>query len=209
MSGLDIIFLVDDPNWKKVRGLQPKLRRAVGEAVAHCRFKGNSALTVLLGSNAKLRALNREFRGKDKPTNVLSFPAAPAFVGRAAGRKSARPRKISGAHFLADAPYLGDIALAYGVTAKEAKAAGKSLSDHAAHLVVHGVLHLAGYDHERARDAKVMEPLEVKILARLGIANPYRSIDQGFDRSEGRVSNPDAGAKQRRPVARPKNKVMS
>jgi probable rRNA maturation factor len=153
MSGQDIIFLVDDPNWKKVRGLEARLRRAAREAVVHCEFKGKSALCVLLASDSKLRVLNRDFRGKDKPTNVLSFPAASNRQG-----------------------YRGDIALAYGVTAKEARTAGKSLSDHAAHLVVHGVLHLAGYDHERARDARLMEPLEVKILARLGIANPYKVV---------------------------------
>ena len=69
--------------------------------------------------------------------------------------------------------YAGDIAIAYGVTAVEAKAAGKKFIDHATHLTVHGILHLAGYDHERLKDAKVMEPLEVKILKRLGIADPY------------------------------------
>ncbi|HTC82820.1 MAG TPA: rRNA maturation RNase YbeY [Rhizomicrobium sp.] len=151
MSGRDIIFLVDDPNWKKARGLEIKLRRAARQAALQGGFKGKGALSVLLGSDAKLRALNRDFRGLDKPTNVLSFPAGPNAEN-----------------------YLGDVALAYGVTAKEAKAAGKSLGDHAAHLVVHGVLHLAGYDHERVRDAEKMESLEVKILDELGIANPYR-----------------------------------
>src|ERR1700761_2726059 len=125
MNGQDIIFLVNDPKWKKARGLQPKLKRAAVEALAHCRFKGKGALTVMLGSDAQLRALNRDFRGLDKPTNVLSFPAAPN-----------RDK------------YRGDIAIAYGVAAKEAKAEGKTLSDHVAHLVVHGVLHLAGHDHE-------------------------------------------------------------
>jgi probable rRNA maturation factor len=159
MSGRDIILLIDDPNWKKARGLGPRLKRAARAALAHCDFPDNfpdeSSLTVLLGSDAKLRALNRNFRGKNKPTNVLSFPASPNQGG-----------------------YRGDIALAYGVTAREAKAAGKSLGDHAAHLVVHGVLHLAGYDHVRARDAKIMEPLEVAILAGLGIADPYRNADR-------------------------------
>ena len=97
-----------------------------------------------------MRALNRDFRGKDKPTNVLSFPGG--------------------------GDYRGDIAIAYGVTRREAKAAGKSFADHATHLVVHGVLHLAGHDHERPKDAKVMEPLEVKILARLGIADPLGGV---------------------------------
>ena len=150
MSGRDIIFLLDDPKWKTVR--RSKLKRAAEEALAQSGLKGKSVLTILLSNDRKLRALNRDFRGRDKATNVLSFPAGKNDDG-----------------------YRGDIAIAYGVTAKEAKAAGKSFGDHAAHLVVHGVLHLAGYDHERARDAKRMEPLEVKILAAMNIANPYES----------------------------------
>ena len=155
MSGRDIILLIDDPNWKKARGLGPRLKHAALAALARCDFPATSSLTILLGSDTKLRALNRDFRGKDKPTNVLSFPASLNPDG-----------------------YRGDIALAYGVTAREAKAASKSLSDHAAHLVVHGVLHLAGHDHVHARDAKIMEPLEVAILAGLGIADPYRTGDR-------------------------------
>ena len=149
-SGQDILLLVEDPNWKKTRGLTPRLKRAAAAALAASGLQGKSALTVLLSSDSKLRALNHDFRGKDRPTNVLSFPA---------------PANDDG--------YRGDVAIAYGVTQKEAKAAGKSISDHASHLVVHGVLHLAGYEHEKMRDAKVMEPLEVKILAKLGIADPY------------------------------------
>jgi len=143
MSG--ITLLVEDPKWRSHRGLLARLTKAAQAARRSARLKGG--FTVLLADDKKLRALNHDFRGKDKPTNVLSFP----------GRDD----------------YAGDIALAYGVTATEAKAAAKNFADHAAHLVVHGVLHLAGYDHERPRDAKVMEPLEVKILKRLGIADPY------------------------------------
>ena len=151
MSAPTILLLVENPNWKKTRGLTPRLKRAAAAALAQSGLKGKSELTVLLTGDAKLRALNRNFRGKDKPTNVLSFPAAPNPDG-----------------------YRGDVAIAYAVTRKEAQEAGKSLADHATHLVVHGVLHLAGFDHERARDAKIMEPLEVKILAKLGIADPYK-----------------------------------
>ena len=104
-------------------------------------------MTILLTNNIKLRALNATFRGKDKPTNVLSFPA--------------------------EGPYLGDIAVAFGVTSREAREAGKPFAAHATHLVVHGVLHLLGYDHERVTEARSMEQLEIAILAELGIANPY------------------------------------
>ena len=145
-----ITLLVDDPDWRRTRGLTARLRRAAEAALRASGFKGKSTLTVLLASDEKLRDLNRDFRRKDKPTNVLSFPAAANDEG-----------------------YRGDIAIAYGVTRKEAEESGKAFADHASHLVVHGVLHLAGYDHERPGDAKVMEPLEVKILKRLGIADPY------------------------------------
>jgi probable rRNA maturation factor len=143
MSG--ITLLVEDPKWRSHRGLLPRLTRAADAARRSARLKGG--VTILLTGDSRLRALNRDFRGKNKTTNVLSFPGS--------------------------LDYAGDIAIAYGVTGKEAKAAAKSLADHAAHLVVHGVLHLAGYDHERPKDALVMEPLEVKILKRLGIADPY------------------------------------
>jgi probable rRNA maturation factor len=150
MSGA-ITVLIDDPGWRKPRGLSARLRLAAEAALRVSGFKGKSGLTVLLSSDTKLKELNRDFRGKNKPTNVLSFPA---------------PANPDG--------YRGDIAIAYGVTRKEAEAAGKRFTDHASHLVVHGVLHLAGYDHETDSDAGKMEPLEVKILKRLGIADPYK-----------------------------------
>ena len=145
MSGITLV--VEDQNWRSHRGIQTRVKQAADAARKAAKLKGG--FTILLAGDKKLRALNRDFRGKDKPTNVLSFPASDG--------------------------YAGDIAIAYGVTRREAKDAGKDFADHASHLVVHGVLHLAGYDHERPKDAKLMEPLEVKILKRLGIADPYAS----------------------------------
>ena len=144
-----IEIVVDERKWSRTPGLPAKLKRATRIALQKTRRK-RATLTVLLTDDETLRALNQRFRRKNKPTNVLSFPAAPN--GEA---------------------YLGDVALAYGVAREEARAAGKRFVDHATHLVVHGVLHLLGYDHETARDAKVMEPLETLLLAQLGIGDPY------------------------------------
>ena len=145
-----ILVVVDEPGWRKARGLLPRLKRAAAAAEKAAKFRGASTLTILLSKDSKLKSLNRDFRGLDKSTNVLSFPAAPNRDG-----------------------YRGDIALALGVIRREAKLAGKSLADHATHMVVHGVLHLAGHDHERVRDAQKMEKLEIAILQTLGVANPY------------------------------------
>jgi probable rRNA maturation factor len=139
---------VEDPRWRKARGLAARLTAAAELALKRAKAPKKAALTILLADDARLKRLNRDFRGKNKPTNVLSFPS--------------------------DTPhYLGDIALAFGVTEKEAKTSGKRFADHATHLVVHGVLHLLGHDHEVARDADKMEALETAILAALGIGDPY------------------------------------
>jgi probable rRNA maturation factor len=141
---------VDDPRWRKARGLSTHLRKVAELALKRGNAGKSSSLTILLTDDAHLKNLNREFRGKNKATNVLSFPAETVSEN-----------------------YLGDIALAYGVTATEAKAGGKRFADHAMHLTVHGVLHLLGFDHQTSRAAKVMEPLETKILDELGVADPY------------------------------------
>ena len=148
---MKIEIVVEEPKWRTAHGLGPKLKRAARLALKKSgKVEGGAALTILLAGDEKVRALNRGFRRKDNPTNVLSFPAAANADN-----------------------YLGDVALAYGVTRGEAHASGKRVSDHAVHLVVHGVLHLLGYDHETSRQAGVMEPLETAILASLGIADPY------------------------------------
>jgi len=109
----------------------------------------------LLTDDSAIRALNREWRKLDAPTNVLSFPS------KVAGRRAPR--------------HLGDIVIAYGTTAREAAAEGKPFEHHLVHLAVHGFLHLLGYDHATDRDAKKMQRLEVDILARLEVPDPYVS----------------------------------
>lgn len=128
----------------------------------------NQRLTasVVFTPDVEVHALNREWRGKDKPTNVLSFPM------------------LTRDDLLALAPdgppeMLGDLALAHETCAREAADKGVSLEHHAAHLLVHGFLHLAGYDHETSEaDAEAMEALEIKALAQLGIADPYGDRDK-------------------------------
>jgi probable rRNA maturation factor len=142
-----VTILTHDPRWK---GQLPGLRKAAMAALKA--EKSNNYVTIVLTDDNEVRALNKNYRGKDKPTNVLSFTD-----GSPNGRLM----------------QLGDIVLAYETIAKEADLQGKSLSHHAQHLVVHGVLHLLGYDHESPRDAQAMEAREIRILSGLSIANPY------------------------------------
>jgi len=141
----------------RVPGLRPveRARRAATAALDARSSDRPVEAAIVLSEDAELRALNRRWRGKDKPTNVLSFPSGAAGPG---GRL-----------------LLGDVVLAFQTLAREADEAGKPLSDHLSHLVVHGVLHLMGYDHERPAEARRMEALEVKVLAGLGIPDPYRA----------------------------------
>jgi len=165
---LSIAISIEDPGWSKLAPDAARvLRRAARDALARAKddgWKGSRIgheISFVLTGDKRMRALNRAYRGKDKPTNVLSFAALDAAKLGAMSPKSAMPW------------LLGDVVLASGVIAREAKAQRKSVAHHLSHLAVHGVLHLLGYDHEQDRDAEAMEALEIAALAGMGIANPY------------------------------------
>jgi probable rRNA maturation factor len=150
---LSLDISVPSPLWRRLPRARPIARETIAAAAAESSGVSEGDVSLCLADDSALRALNLSWRGIDKPTNVLSFPAAPGRVG--------------------EAPALGDIALAYETLAREAEDLGVSLADHYRHLLVHGFLHLIGYDHETDAEAERMEALEAKILARLGVADPY------------------------------------
>ena len=154
--------VVEDPRWAEA-GIEAVAERAARAALAAAgRDPELHEIGLLACDDARIAALNAEFRGKPQPTNVLSWPAF-------AGGAPEEPPGLPGEGPL----FLGDLAIAYETCPREAEAAGVPLADHAAHLVVHGVLHLLGHDHADDAEAEAMEDLETKILASLGVANPY------------------------------------
>jgi probable rRNA maturation factor len=159
-----------DPEWDSSTGWEPLVRRAAEAAIAESAFPAliDSAraaeLSVRLAGDAEVRSLNARWRGKDKPTNVLSFPQADAdSLGTTA---QAGPELM-----------LGDLVLARETCAAEAAEKDLPLEDHAAHLIVHGTLHLLGYHHEDDAAADDMESREIRALARLGLPDPYGDRD--------------------------------
>nr|WP_137388314.1 rRNA maturation RNase YbeY [Rhodoligotrophos defluvii] len=155
---LSIDILIEDQAWNDndVDDLEGLTCSAVEAACSVAGLVGQETeVCVLFTDDDEIRRLNAEFRGKDKPTNVLSFPAGDG-------------PQPEGAPLM-----LGDIVLARGVVVAEAAAQGKPLASHVAHLIVHGMLHLAGFDHEQHEEAELMEALEAKALARLGVPDPY------------------------------------
>ena len=160
------VALDNDGDWDSSRSWLPLVRKAAEAAILEsaypdlARAERPIEISVTLTSDSRVQALNAKWRSKDKPTNVLSFPMAD--------ERDLANANVSGAELL-----LGDIILARGVCEAEASDKSVSVEDHAAHLVVHGTLHLLGYDHKDERDAADMEAREVRALKRLGIANPY------------------------------------
>jgi probable rRNA maturation factor len=151
---VEIDVIVRSARWRKRPTAKTIVKRAVLAAAAAVSTPPTE-LAIVLSDDSAIQTLNRDWRGKNAPTNVLSFPAA------AAGKSRSVP------------PYIGDIVIAYQTVAREAVAEGKPFNHHLAHLAVHGFLHLLGYDHENDRDAQKMERLERKILKRLAVPDPY------------------------------------
>jgi len=160
------IALDTDEEWDSSRPWAPLVRKAAEAAIAESAFPDLAMsgrpieLSVCLTSDDHVRALNAKWRGKDKPTNVLSFPMA-------------EPYELQDENVAQRELLLGDIILAHGICEAEAGEKGVPFEEHAAHLLVHGTLHLLGYDHLDDADAAEMEWREVRALARLGIRNPY------------------------------------
>jgi probable rRNA maturation factor len=160
------IAIEADEEWDSSSGWDALIRSAAEAAVAESAFPQLASaerpveLSIRLTSDAAVHALNSQWRGKDKPTNVLSFPMLD-------------PDELDDANVAGPELLLGDIVLARGVCAGEAAEKHISVEDHATHLIVHGTLHLLGYDHHEDDDAADMEAREVRALQRLGIANPY------------------------------------
>jgi probable rRNA maturation factor len=156
---IDADIMIGDSRWEAVTGLASLIPNLVAAALIEAGRPAKAAsVSIALLSDAEVRSLNKAFRGQDSATNVLSFPAAPEPLGGS----STRP-----------AVFLGDVALAYGTVAEEASAQRKPVLHHAAHLVVHGVLHLAGLDHGHEAEAEHMEYAERLILSKFGIPDPY------------------------------------
>jgi probable rRNA maturation factor len=163
---LDVDVSVEADAWSAVADLDDLSRKAIDAVLTETRDAVAPAaeVSLLFCDDEKIQELNKAWRGMDKPTNVLSFPAA-------------QPGAV------AKAPLLGDIVVAFETVQRESLEEHKQLSDHVSHMVVHGFLHLLGYDHENDADAEKMESAEQRILARLGIADPYAAtVPVGDDR---------------------------
>ncbi|MCX8508017.1 MAG: rRNA maturation RNase YbeY [Rhodobacteraceae bacterium] len=160
--------LIEDPRWEAL-GLEDLAERAAQAALAGVDLPSAGFEISLLGCDDKrIAALNADFRGKPQPTNVLSWPSDERGAAQDGGMPQ-RPKP--GPEGMPEE--LGDIAIAYETCLREAEEQGKTLTDHVLHLLVHGTLHLLGYDHVRDGDATLMEGTEARVLASMSIANPY------------------------------------
>jgi len=153
-NGLSLDLRIADPRWEALGDLDALAAHVLGCAAT--RMKSGGELAILFTDDTEMRALNRQWRELDKPTDVLTFPSGqPEIPGQ--------PQ------------YLGDIALGYQTALRDAEMMHRPFEGHVSHLLIHGFLHLLGYDHIETEDAQVMEPLETEILASLGWPDPYAS----------------------------------
>ncbi|TAW70485.1 rRNA maturation RNase YbeY [Rhizobium ruizarguesonis] len=166
MAELDIQISVEDIGWPGEETLQSFCERVLSAAAIYLRDSEKQPfpamppeVSLVFTDDASIQDINAEWRGKDKATNVLSFPAFPV-----------QPGKMPG-------PMLGDIIIARETVEREATELEKSFDDHLTHLLVHGFLHLLGYDHMNSAEAEIMEGLETRILAQLGLSDPYEGQD--------------------------------
>jgi probable rRNA maturation factor len=166
MSQLDIQIAVEADGWEDETALEALAIRVLGAAEKYLAGSEGqpfptqpTEVSLVFGDDEMIREINAEWRDKDKPTNVLSFPAFPVTPGKMPG------------------PMLGDIIIARETVEREAVELDKSFEDHLTHLMVHGFLHLLGYDHIEIDDAEKMETLETRILAELGLSDPYAGQD--------------------------------
>lgn len=157
--GLAIDVVHDAGDWGSLEAVSDAVQAAAGALAAELEISASEAC-IALASDAEVERLNATYRGKQAPTNVLSFPATPSPVSTSEKR------------------FLGDLVLAAETVSQEAADLGVPFEHHLQHLVVHGLLHLLGYDHETDDEAEVMEALEVRILSRLGIADPYAAAGE-------------------------------
>ncbi len=165
MRALTVEVVIEDDRWAAA-GIEALAGRAVGATLRYLGLDGGRwEVVVLACDDSRIAALNADFRGKPQPTNVLSWPSGDR-AAEAAGDAPAPPDPDEG-------PELGDIALAFETCAREAADGGIPFESHVLHLVVHGTLHLLGYDHVRDADGDLMERTEVEILASLGVPDPY------------------------------------
>lgn len=165
---MELFCHLESPLWAEVP-IEAVLHRVVPLVLAECGVEAEGVeIAVMATDDDGIARLNAEFRGKPTPTNVLSWPVQDLGPGKP-GARPCTPK----ADAFGDLP-LGDVALAFQTCAREAAEQGKPLEAHLTHLIVHGVLHLLGYDHIDDADAALMERCEVEILGKLGIADPYR-----------------------------------
>ena len=168
---MQIDLTLEDNDWAPLN-LQALADAATTQTFAHLNIDSSGCdISLLACSDARIADLNRDFRNIPSPTNVLSWPADDLAADHP-GATPTRPQP----DILGELS-LGDIAIAFGTCEREADQAGKPMADHVTHLIVHGVLHLLGYDHIRDPDATLMERLETEILGNMGMDDPYRDID--------------------------------